>query len=209
MNRVPAVTAALLLASAVSAQQAPPAQPPAAGASPAAPATAPAEVAPAAAPVQPAPAAAPAQPAPAAAPAQPAPAAPPRQRKFYTWGSVGTSFAYGNTYWNASLGVGYLMRHGLTPNVEVSYAFGESPTITSLRPGVIWYLPVKRIQPYVGVHYTHWFVGDDFPDQDGVGGRAGVSIGRMLSLGVVYDRALDCDQDCDVWYPQVTAGVSF
>jgi len=197
MIRIPAFSAALLLASAVSAQETPPAQPPATGVSPSVPATAPAETAPATAPAQPAPAAAPAQP------------APPRQRRFYTWGSIGTSFAYGNTYANASLGVGYRMPSGLTPNVELSYAFGESPTITSLRPGIIYYLPLKRIQPYVGAHYTHWFVGGDWPDQDGVGGRAGVSIGRVLSLGVVYDRALDCDGDCDVWYPQVSAGVSF
>ena len=197
MIRIPAFSAALLLASAVSAQETPLAQPPATGVSPSVPATAPAETAPATAPAQPAPAAAPAQP------------APPRQRRFYTWGSIGTSFAYGNTYANASLGVGYRMPSGLTPNVELSYAFGESPTITSLRPGVIYYLPLKRIQPYVGAHYTHWFVGGDWPDQDGVGGRAGVSIGRVLSLGVVYDRALDCDGDCDVWYPQVSAGVSF
>jgi hypothetical protein len=208
MTRVLAIAAALLLASAVSAQQAPPAQPPAAGTSPSVPAAAPAQTAPAPAPAQPAPTAAPAQPAPAAAAPPPSPA-PARQRRLYTWGSVGTSFAYGNTYWNASLGVGYLMPRGITPNVEVSYAFGETPTVTSLRPGVIWYLPIKRIQPYVGVHYTHWFVSDDFPDQDGVGGREGVSIGRMLSLGVVYDRALDCDRDCDVWYPQVSAGVAF
>ena len=208
MIRIPAFSAALLLASAVSAQETPPAQPPATGVSPSVPATAPAETAPATAPAQPAPAAAPAQPAPPSA-VPPAPPAPPRQRRFYTWGSIGTSFAYGNTYANASLGVGYRMPSGLTPNVELSYAFGESPTITSLRPGIIYYLPLKRIQPYVGAHYTHWFVGGDWPDQDGVGGRAGVSIGRVLSLGVVYDRALDCDGDCDVWYPQVSAGVSF
>jgi hypothetical protein len=199
MIRIPALTA-VLLASAVSAQETPSAQPAATGVSPSVPATAPA---------QPAPAAAPAQPAPAAAPAQPAPPAPSRQRRLYTWGSVGTSFAYGNTYWNASLGVGYRLNSGLTPNVELSYAFGESPTVTSLRPGVIWYLPMRVLQPYVGVHYTHWFVSGEWPDQDGVGGRAGLSIGRLVSLGVVYDRALGCEEDCDVWYPQVSAGVSF
>lgn len=142
-------------------------------------------------------------------PAAEAPAQPePRRRKLYPWGSIGTTFAYGETYASANLGVGYLMRGGITPNVEGSYMFGNSPTLLALRPGVTWFMPGPGARPYIGAYYTHWFVGDDRPDQDGVGGRVGFSLGRVLSLGVTYDRALGCSNNCDVWTPQISAGLS-
>ena len=192
----------------------PPAPPPAA-ATPA-PAAAPAYAPPPAEPAPvttPAPAAAPP---PAQQPPPPAPAAqakpPPQEEKqgirskIYTWGSVGATFAYGNTYGNLNLGAGYLMKHGLMPNAEASYNFGASPTFWTLRPGVTWFLPVPRLHPYVGAYYTHWFVSSG-GDQNGVGGRAGFSMGPV-SLGVTYDRAFNCSKNCDVWTPIVGAGVS-
>ncbi|HZX92998.1 MAG TPA: hypothetical protein VFE90_00670 [Myxococcales bacterium] len=147
--------------------------------------------------------------------AAPAPAATaPAQPKWYSgrpysWGSVGTTFAYGQTYGSANLGVGWLMRNGIAPNVELGYAFGGSPTMWSLRPGVTWYMPIAAVQPYVGAYYSHWFVGGAAPDQDGIGGRAGFSVGRVLSLGMTYDHALGCNQNCDSWSPQISAGYSF
>jgi hypothetical protein len=77
-----------------------------------------------------------------------------------------------------------------------------------LRPGVTWFMPIKVLNPYVGAYYTHWFVGGEAPDQDGVGARAGFSLGRMISLGVTYDRAFDCTRDFDIWTPQISAGLS-
>jgi hypothetical protein len=100
------------------------------------------------------------------------------------------------------------MKNGITPNVEASYMFGNSPTVWALRPGVTWFLPIRVLSPYIGAYYTHWFVSGDQPDQDGVGGRAGFSLGRRISLGVTYDRALDCSSNCDIWTPMVSAGVS-
>ncbi len=148
------------------------------------------------------------------APAASAQAAPPPEQKIplrkriFTWGSIGTTFAYGETYGSANLGAGYLMAHGITPNVEASYMFGNSPTIWALRPGVTWYSSIPVLKPYLGVYYTHWFVGGSLPDEDGVGGRLGVSIGRLMSLGVTYDRAMNCTKNCDIWTPMVTAGLS-
>jgi hypothetical protein len=86
--------------------------------------------------------------------------------------------------------------------------FGNSPTLWAVRPGVTWYTSIPVLKPYIGAYYAHWFVGGSQPDQDGVGGRLGVSIGRLLSLGVTYDHALGCDTNCDIWTPQVTAGLS-
>jgi hypothetical protein len=224
MIRMLALVAALVFVSnTAAAQSAPPAATAPAGAAPAqaaAPAVAPAGApAATAAPVAP-PATAVPPPAPVPAVVQPvtppppqaaAPAPAPEQprgRNIYAWGSVGTTFAYGQTYANVNLGVGYLMQHGITPNVEASYAFANSPTVWTLRPGVTWFLPVKLLHPYVGAYYTHWFVGGDRPDQDGVGARFGFSLGRIISLGVTYDRALGCSEDCDFWTPQISAGFS-
>jgi hypothetical protein len=67
---------------------------------------------------------------------------------------------------------------------------------------------MQRVRPYVGAYYTHWFVSSNRPDQDGVGARAGVSLGPVLSVGVNYDRALGCDSNCDMWTPQIAAGFS-
>jgi len=150
---------------------------------------------------------------PPAPPAVFAPAARPEppwwNGKLYTWGSVGTTFAYGQTYGSANVGAGWLMRYGIAPNVELGYAFGNSPTLWSLRPGVSWYMPVAVLHPYIGAYYTHWFVGGGEPDQNGIGGRAGFSLGRVLSLGVTYDHALGCSRNCDSWAPQISAGYSF
>src|SRR5262249_31327478 len=152
-----------------------------------------------------------------AAPAEPAPApspAPPPQRKepsgrLYSWASFGTTFAYGQTYGNANVGVGWLMRNGIAPNVEVGYAFGNSPTLSTVRPRVTWFMPLPMIRPYIGASYPHWFVGDGLADQNGIGGRAGLSLGRVLSLGVTYDHALGCDRNCDSWAPTLSAGISY
>jgi len=217
----PATAPAAEPAAAPAAAVAPAAVAPAAAAAAPAPAAAPAAAAPAAAPAAAAPAAAPAAaaqppPQPAATPAAPPPqaaaAAPaqkvPLRKKLYWWGSAGTTFAYGETYGNVNLGVGYLMKRGITPNVEVSYMFGNTPTVWALRPGVTWFAPIPRLRPYVGAYYTRWFVGSGQDDQNGVGARLGISLGRVISLSVTYDRALDCDRNCDIWSPMVSAGMS-
>jgi len=145
---------------------------------------------------------------------QPAPALPPAQKqeaqrpKVFTWASFGTTFAYGQTYGSANVGAGVLLQRGIAPNVELGYAFGNSPTLWSLRPGVTWYVPMGNVRPYVGAYYTHWFVGDGRPDQDGIGARLGLSLGQVMSVGVTYDRAFNCSQNCDSWTPTISAGLS-
>jgi hypothetical protein len=235
MTRMLAFAAALLAISrttaaqsaAVPAPPAPPAvtmpveiPPPPPAAAPAAAAPPPAAAAPAVAPPPPAPAPAAAPPPPAAAPAAPPPPPAPAAQaqaepkpksprgKLYTWGSIGTTFAYGNTYGSLNLGLGYLMKAGITPNAELSYSFGASPTIWSFRPGLTWYLPVPVLSPYIGGFYTHWFVSGDQPDQDGLGARAGFSLG-LVSLGITYEKALSCSKNCEAWTPQIAAGLSF
>jgi hypothetical protein len=153
-----------------------------------------------------------AEPAPPPAPPPatvPTPAPQKRSGRLYSWGSVGTTFAYGQTYGSANLGVGWMMLpSGIAPNVEVGYAFGNSPTIWSVRPGITWYMPLAVVRPYIGAYYAHWFVGSGLSDQNGIGGRAGFSVGRVLSLGVTYEHALGCSNYCDSWAPTISAGLS-
>jgi len=51
-------------------------------------------------------------------------------------------------------------------------------------------------------------VGSGLPDQDGIGGRAGFSLGRVVTFGVTYDHMFGCNQNCDAWTPQISAGLS-
>ena len=140
----------------------------------------------------------------------PVPSEPKKKGHLYTWLAGGTTFAYGQTYGNVSLGAGYILPSGIAPNAELGYSFGNDPTIWSFRPGVTYFLPVPVISPYIGVFYTRWFVGSGLADQNGIGGRAGFSLGRFLSLGVIYERMLgSCGNDCDGWSPTITAGASF
>jgi hypothetical protein len=149
---------------------------------------------------------------PAPAPQAPPPAQPAAQGprgRFYTWGGVGATFAYGQTYGNLTLGAGYLfLRSGIAPNLEASYSFGASPNFWVLRPGVTWYLPVlKVLNPYLGAYWASWFpTSGDYPDQNGVGARAGVSMKRF-SLGVTYERAFNCSRNCDVVTPIIGASL--
>jgi len=215
MTRTLAFVLALLAAPAAIAQTAEPAAPPPPPTADAPPATAPpATTAPAStAPATNAPAAtAPPQPAPPPPAAQPAPQPAPQKEKrgvLYPWLTVGTTFAYGQTYGNVSAGLGYVMNHGLTPNLEVSYSWGATPTLWAVRPGVTWFLQIPVLHPYVGAYYTHWFVSGNFQDQNGVGARLGISLGRSISLGVTYDRVLNCSHQCDSWTPLIGAAASF
>jgi hypothetical protein len=134
--------------------------------------------------------------------------APQKKGQLYTWGGLGASFAYGQTYGNLTLGAGYLLlRSGIAPNLEASYSFGASPNFWVLRPGVTWYLPMKILNPYVGAYYATWFpTSGGYADQNGAGVRAGVSLKRF-SLAVTYERAFNCSRNCDIVTPIIGASL--
>jgi len=190
----------------------PPAAPPPAYAPP--PPQQPAPAQPAPPPQQPAPAAQAAPPPPPPQQAPPPPAPPPAKKeeqkggRLYAWGGAGATFAYGQTYGNLNIGVGYLLlRSGIAPNVEASYSFGATPDFWVLRPGVTWFLPVSFLNPYIGAYWASWYpTSGDYPNQNGVGARAGVSLKRF-SLGVTYERAFHCSRNCDVVTPIIGASL--
>lgn len=110
-------------------------------------------------------------------------------------------------------GIGYFVVDGLEVGVDMDVWFANDPTITKLSPSLryfFWMVPV--INPYITGFYRHWFVSDA-PDLDSVGGSAGiayVSGGRFFAGGgVVYERLLSCERDCDDIYPEFFVGASF
>jgi hypothetical protein len=127
---------------------------------------------------------------------------------------LGTSWAYGTTYGNLGVGVGYMIALGLTPTVEVGVWFGGSPSVTTLKPGLDWYVPLPgQIRPYLGAYWAQWFVGGGNPDQGAYGFRGGLSFARMgpasLTFGIAYEHAYSgCTSGCSYWFPQVGAGFS-
>jgi hypothetical protein len=149
-------------------------------------------------------------PAPTPTPAQAEPAGQRRESKWRASASIGAGSSYGNTYFLVGARIGRELAAGLALEIDGQYWAGESPSLGKIAPGLTWYSPFRV---YVGAYYARWFVGSGFPDQDAVGGRAGytlISRGRTFAgVGISYERALDCSNNCDSWWPEASVGVSF
>jgi hypothetical protein len=133
-------------------------------------------------------------------------------RRLRVWGTLGATFAYGQSAVSLGAGVGYLVYGGLLPALDVGLAFGDSPTVFMLKPGLDWFLPVPGgVVPFVGGYYAHWFVSGGYLPQDAWGARAGFSFASVgpatLLLGIAYERVFtNCSGSCAYWVPQVAAG---
>jgi len=127
--------------------------------------------------------------------------------------SAGVGSAYNETYYELGGRIGYDIGFGLTPEVGLSYWGGNTPTFVQLTPGVTWYVPLPLIRPYVGGFYAHDFVNSGFPDQDALGLRGGIGLLGLgplyIDIGIAYERRLSCPADCDTWWPEASAGISF
>ncbi len=126
---------------------------------------------------------------------------------------AGVGSAYHNTYFLLGARVGYEIAFGLTLDVEGQWWTGSTPSLGKLAPGLIWYVPIPLLHPYIGAFYAHWFVGSNFGDQDAVGWRAGLQVASAgpasVDVGFAYEHLLSCPANCDSWWPEVSAGVRF
>jgi hypothetical protein len=106
--------------------------------------------------------------------------------------------------------IGYELALGLTADLEGQYWAGQSPQLGKIAPGLTWYTPYRV---YAGAYYARWIVGSGLPDQDAVGGRAGITLASagpaIVAAGVAYEHALDCSSNCDSWWPEASIGVRF
>lgn len=150
----------------------------------------------------------PAQPSPAGAPRLP-PLEPPRWRAAVTFGA-GTS--YGQSYVMFGGLLGYEVSAGFEVYLDGQYWGGSAPEVGRVAPGINWYAPIP-FRPYLGAYYAHWFVGGSEPDQDALGGRAGLTLTSSpraaLGAGLVYERILDCSASCEAWWPELSIGFRF
>jgi hypothetical protein len=156
-------------------------------------------------------------PPPAREPLQPAspgtspvvPPEPPRWRAAVTLGS-GTSSGHSYVMFGGLLG--YEVAAGFELCLDGQYWGGAQPSFGRVAPGVNWYAALPY-RPYLGVYYARWFVGGDLPDQDAVGGRAGLTIASApraaFGAGLVWERVLNCSADCDAWWPELSIGFRF
>jgi hypothetical protein len=151
------------------------------------------------------------EPAPPASPsASPVvPLEPPRWRAAVSLGS-GTSS--GHSYVMLGGLLGYEVAAGFELYLDGQYWGGAQPSLGRVAPGVNWYAPLP-FRPYLGAYYARSFVGGDQPDQDAVGGRAGLSLASApraaLGAGLVWERLLDCSSGCDAWWPELSVGFRF
>lgn len=136
------------------------------------------------------------------------PLEPPRWRLAVTLAS-GTSSGHSYLVFGGLLG--YEVAGGLEVYLDGQYWGGAQPSVGRLAPGVNWYAPLPY-RPYLGVYYARWFVGGQ-PDQDALGGRAGITLASgphaALGVGMAYEQALDCSFECAAWWPEVSVGFRF
>jgi hypothetical protein len=127
--------------------------------------------------------------------------------------SAGAGSNFSQTYFTLGGTVGYGLGFGLELSLGGSYWLGATPAIFKLAPGLTWHMPLPLVRPYVGAFYDHWFVGGGFPDQNGIGARAGLTLMSLgpasVGAGVAYERLLSCSANCDVWWPEANASFSF
>lgn len=205
-----AVLAAAFIAPGSASPQAPP--PPA---QPAPPATdqSPPEPAPQTLPPPPPQAAPPPPPQAPAPPPPPGPARPaPKPHPVSLGLVIGGGSSYGQSYFLFGARVGYGIGLGLELSLDGQWWTGGTPSMGKLAPGLIWVAPLP-FRPYLGAYYAHWFLGSGYVDEDALGGRVGLIMGGAgrvsLAVGVAYEHAFSCSLNCDAFFPEAMASVSF
>jgi hypothetical protein len=129
----------------------------------------------------------------------------------------GSSNNFGQRYFGIGAGFGYFILDGLELGVAALHQFGDGPSISKLAPQIRYVAkPLVGkwpLIPYVGVFYTHWFIGDMFEDVDAIGARSGllyVSGRVLLGLGVAVEQTVsECVEECVTVYPDLTISLSF
>ena len=132
--------------------------------------------------------------------------------------SGGSTNNFGERYTAIGGGVGYYVLDGLQLGMSFIEEFGDGPNLFKLSPNVQYVaqpLVYKwLLVPYVGAFFNHWFVGDNFPDVNTVGGRLGLLyVGQsriVIGGGIAVERVVsECSQDCTDIYPDFVIALSF
>lgn len=131
---------------------------------------------------------------------------------------AGSTSAFGQRYYFVAGRAGYFVLDGVELELGGVVQWGDGPSIGRVTPGVRYVVqPLVGhfpLIPYVGVFYSHWFVGggDAYPDQDSIGTRGGVlyvSGSIVLGLGIAYEHVVStCAMDCSAIYPDLTISIA-
>ena len=129
----------------------------------------------------------------------------------------GVSTNFDDPYFQLGATFGWTIVRGLELGVDATALLIEDPFIFQLTPGLRYvFVDVPFLQPYVGFLYRRSFIdGDD--DLSTMGGRVGVSWdsgeGLVLSGGLAYERAFDCEETnfngCNGFHPELGISVVF
>lgn len=145
----------------------------------------------------------------------------PRQVTPFDRGQMRLSFgAGGGVYDGASFialaaGASYFVWPGVELGLDVTQWFGSSPNVTQLSPHLRYvFYQLRRVSPYVGTFYRHWFFWEGSRDFDTLGARLGVlwALGRnaFAGLGGAFERVVsECEAGCWAVYPEVSLGLVF
>ena len=125
---------------------------------------------------------------------------------------VGSGQAFNDNYTIVGAGVGYYIMDGLKLGVHAQTWLGGDVSINKVSPQLQYvFSREEKLKPYVGAFYRKTSI-EGFEDLDSAGGRAGVILsqrgGYYLSIGVVYENYLSCDEtiyvSCSDTYPELT-----
>ena len=128
-------------------------------------------------------------------------------------GGLGVQVSEGGSYVVVSIGAGYFVAKGLELSFTTAAWLAHDPFVATFTPGtryVFWQVP--EIHPYIGGFYRYWYIGQDFDDQQSVGGRLGITTVQRnfaISGGVVYERVITDCFDCSSIYPEMSFWFSF
>jgi hypothetical protein len=152
-----------------------------------------------------------------AAPPPAPPSSPPQPFEKGHWRGglfAGYGSSSGDDYFILGGSISRLIARGLDVGVDFETWLGSDPGLSKISPQARYILLMApRTMPYVGAFYRRTFVSDGFDDWNSLGGRAGIyqqaSRNTMLGVGVVYEKYLDCDGDCDDVYPEASISLFF
>ena len=124
---------------------------------------------------------------------------------------IGGASATDTSWMILGLGAGYFVLKGLEVEAGTSlWLFGD-PFIATLSPGVRYvFHMVPKVKPYLATFYRHYFITNDLPDSDSIGGQVGayymMNDSAYLGLGLIYEHFLDSNlySEPDQFYPAFT-----
>ena len=131
--------------------------------------------------------------------------------------SIGSGYAFDESYLVLGLGASYYVVDGLNVGLFGESWSGSDPNLLKLTASVNYvFYQVNPAKPYIGAFYRRTDI-DGLDDLNSIGARLGlyIPVGRstFVGLGAVYESYLDCEtgvyRKCESTYGELTLTFSF